>query len=303
MIIIIYRCVIILLEHICIDQLPDRLMRQIWIDCTGSVADQCCKMMYLSWFTCFQYDCDRCSLLRPYQMLLKPGQSKQRRHCNVILIYTTVRKDQNIGALMDRTVYLDEQIIYRLFQTGILIIDRRDLRNLEAILFHILDLQKIRFCKNRIIHLKHLTVFLFFLQKVAVFSNIYRCGGYHFLPDGINRWIRNLCKQLFEISKEILMLIGQYRKWCINTHGGRSLCSVLCHAQDRSLHFFIRITKRLLKPLTFFRRIGWNLLIRNLQIFQFYQIAVQPFAVWLSSRICLFQFFIIDYFSLYCIYQ
>ena len=44
--------VIILIQHTVIDELADRLVSQIWIDCTGTITEKRCKMMYLSRLCC-----------------------------------------------------------------------------------------------------------------------------------------------------------------------------------------------------------------------------------------------------------
>ena len=143
-------------------------MRQIWIDRTGTITKKCRKMMYLPRFTSFQNNRHRCSLLRTDQMLLQSGQRQQGWHCNMILIDSPVRKDQDVRAFSDRTVYFNEQIINSFFQTGILIIYCWNLCHFESILLHILYLQKICIGKNWIIYLQHLTILFFFFQKIAI---------------------------------------------------------------------------------------------------------------------------------------
>ena len=48
MVVIIDCCVIILIEHVLIHKLLNRILCKIWIDCAGTKAEQCCKMMYLT---------------------------------------------------------------------------------------------------------------------------------------------------------------------------------------------------------------------------------------------------------------
>ena len=99
------------------------------------------------------------------------------------------------------------------------------------------------------------------------------------------------------------MLIRQHREWSVNSHCCCALCPIFGHIQNGRLHLFIRITERLLQTLAFFFCIRRRLLIWNLQILKLNQITVQPFAIRLSACICLFQFFIIDYFTFYRINQ
>ncbi len=70
--IIIINCSIkILVKHIGVNQLPDRLMGKIRIHCTGAIAQKRCKVMYLSRLSGFQNNCNRSSLLRAHKMLLQ----------------------------------------------------------------------------------------------------------------------------------------------------------------------------------------------------------------------------------------
>ena len=58
----------------------------------------------------------------------------------MIFIHAPVREDQDIGAFADCPVYLDEQVVDRFLQAGILVIDNGNLRYLESVCLHTLDL-------------------------------------------------------------------------------------------------------------------------------------------------------------------
>ena len=112
-VIVIRHCgIIILLQHITFDQKLDGLMGKIRIDRTRSISQQRGKMMYLPWLSGLQDDRHRSTLLRPYQVLLKPRQRQKGRHGDMVFIYPSVRQDQDIRAFPDGAVHLDEQIIH-----------------------------------------------------------------------------------------------------------------------------------------------------------------------------------------------
>ena len=57
LIVIFHSCIIILIQHLAVDQLMDRIQCQIWVDRTCTITKQCSKMMHFSWFAGFQNDC------------------------------------------------------------------------------------------------------------------------------------------------------------------------------------------------------------------------------------------------------
>ncbi len=83
---------------------------------------------------------------------------------------------------------------------------------LKAFLFHVLDLQHIGVCQDRIVDFKYLAVLRILNKKVSVFSYVYTCGSNDLLTDGIDRRVCYLCKQLFEIVEQWIMLFGKYCK-------------------------------------------------------------------------------------------
>ena len=203
-VIIIHCRIVVLVQKPVIDQLTDGLVRQIRVDGTCAVTEQRRKVMYLSWLAALQDHGNGCPLLRPHQMLLESGHCQERRDSHMVLVHIPVCQDQDVRALADHPVNLDEQVLDRFLKACVLIICDRDLSNLEPVHIHILDLQKVRVCQDRIIHPEHLTVLFPLLEKVSVLSNIDRRGGDDLLTDRIDRRIRNLREKLFEISEQRL---------------------------------------------------------------------------------------------------
>ena len=185
----------------------DTLMCKIRVNCTGAIAKERSKMMYFSRLTGLQNNRNRSSLLRPYQMLLQCGYCQKRRDCHMVLIHATVRQNQDVDTVTVSTVCFYKQTVNGLLQAGILIISNREHFYFESRLLHIFNLQKVGLCQNRIVNPHNAAVLLFCFQKVAGLSNINRGRGYDLLTDGINRRVSNLCKQLFEIIKQRLMML------------------------------------------------------------------------------------------------
>ena len=91
-------------------------MCKIRIDRTGTIAQQCCKVMYLTGLSAFKNKCYCCPLLGGYEMLLECGYCKQRGYSTVILINSPVREDKYISAVAVSAVSFYEKTFYSFFQ-------------------------------------------------------------------------------------------------------------------------------------------------------------------------------------------
>ena len=126
------------------------------------------------------------------------------------------------------------------------------------------------------------------LQHVALLAEVDTGGGNDLFPDGIDRRIRYLSKALFEIIKQWLMLIGKNSQRAVNSHGGNWLRTGFRHRQNRSLNVLIAVTEGFLELMPLFNGILFYLLVRNMDILQPYQVAVQPLTIGLCTGIALF---------------
>ena len=139
-VVVIYRRIIILVKKSGFDQLTDRLMGKIRIDRTGSVPQQCGKMMHFSGFAAFQNHGHRSSLLGADQMLLQTGYSQKRRDRHMIFIHITVSQYQDISTFSDGTVRLNKYVFNCLFQACIFVVCDRNLSDLKSVHIHFLNL-------------------------------------------------------------------------------------------------------------------------------------------------------------------
>ena len=223
MIVIINRCIVIFVQHMGIDEFMDGIQCQVWIDSTCAITKKCCEMMYFSRFTGLQDQRKGCTLLCFYKVLMHCGNSKKRRDRHMVLIYATVRKDQDICALTESLINLYEQAVNGTFQFCTLIIQSRNGHNLEAVLFHVLDLQHIGVCQDRVVDFKNLAVLRILNKKVSVFSYVYTCRSNDLLTDCIDRRVCYLCKKLFEVIEQRIMFLGKYCKRSIMSHSSNAL--------------------------------------------------------------------------------
>ena len=148
------------------------------------------------------------SLFRLDQMLLHCGNCQQRRDCHMVLIHATVGQDQNVCAVTVCTVCLYKQTVNGFLQTCVFIINDRNDSNFKAFSFHMFDLQKVCVCQDRVFNFQYLTVFRLFFQNISILTDVNRCRCNNFLTDSIDWRVCNLCKQLFEVIKQRLMIVG-----------------------------------------------------------------------------------------------
>ena len=221
----------------------------------------------------------------------------------MVLIYATIRQDNDICTITVCSVYFYIQSVNCTLQTCVLIINDRNLNYLEAFLLHILDLQKVSRCQDWVVYLQYMTVLLTILQQVAVFSNVDTGRSNDLFTNRINRRIRYLCEQLLEIMKQRMMCLCQYRKWCIHAHCCNRLCTISRHRKDACLQFLIGITECLLHSLTLYIGELRYFHIWNLKLSKLYQIGIQPCTI--RTALCIFflQGIIIYHFAFYGIDQ
>ena len=211
----------------------------------------------------------------------------------MVFVNSSVGEDKNICTIIVSLVSFNEKSLNSLWKSCVLVVENRDNRNLKARNVHILDFENIGWCKNRVVNLHNLAVFGTLLKDVAVLTDINCCWCYNFLTDCVNRWVCNLCKELFEVVEKRLRFFWKNCKRTVCTHCGNWLCAVLCHRKDWCHNIFVGISESLLEFLSFFIWMLLNLHIRNFEVFKTNKITVEPFAVRLFWRIILFEFIVI----------
>ena len=284
-VVIIYCCIVILIQQFVVDQLFYGILGKIRINRTCPISQKRRKMMHLPGLSGFQNNGKRSSFLCLHQVLMHCRHCQKRRDRHMVFINPPVTEHQNIGAVLVSFIHFHKQPVNGSVQTCTLVIRYGNHNYLKAVHFHIFDLQHICVGQNGIIHFQHLTVFRPFPQQVPVFPYIHRCAGHDLLPDGIDRRISNLRKQLLKIVEQGLMLFRKHCKRCICSHCRNSLRTVPCHTVNRISVLFIGIPKSFLHPGKGFPLIFLHADIGDLQIMQLHQITVQPLTVRLFSRI------------------
>ena len=166
----------------------------------------------------------------------------------MVLVYSPVREDDDVGPRPVSTVHRHEEMIQRALQRGVLIVEDGDGLHVETRLLHMPDLHQVRRGEDRVVDLEHLAVLRLFLEEVAVVADI--DGGVcdYLLADGVDGRIGDLCKELFEVVEQRLPPVVQYGQGNIDPHGGGGLGPGPCHGEDGVAHVLIGIAEGLLKP-------------------------------------------------------
>ena len=292
------RSVIVLVQHADIDQLRDALMSQIRIDGTGTESKQRRDLMNVSRLRTLQDQRNGRSLLRADQMLLDRRYREKRRNRNMVLIHATVAENDDIFSVCIGTVYRNVQLLQRSRKGGVLVIQKGNHLCVEARAIQRLDLHQVDAGQNRMANLQHRAVAALLIQKIAVRSDIY--GGIRddFLAERVNRRVGNLRKLLLEVVEQKLVLSGQYRKRNIVSHRSGRLNAVFRHWKDRILDVLIGIAEYLIEAVSHLLAVYRDLLVRNRNVLESQQVAVQPLTVRLPVSIVLLAVVIGDDFLL-----
>ena len=220
-----------------------------------------------------------------HQMLLHTGDRQQRRNRHMALVDAAVGENHDVLSVSHRPVHCDTQLVQRLFQGSILIINSRNRLRVKARLIQRPDLDQIHTGQDRVVDLQHTAVRTLFLQQIPVGPDVDRSIRNDLLPQRVDRRVCHLGKQLLEIMKQRRMMPGQHSQRHIMPHGHRRLRPGARHRKDLLLHVLVGIAKSLVQLVPDLLRVHRDLFIGNGQMIQMQQAVIQPLAVWLFPGI------------------
>ena len=64
-----------------------------------------------------------------------------------------------------------------------------------------------------------------------------------FFADGVDCWIRYLCKLLAEIVEQQLWTFVQHSQWCVITHGSNWFGAIYSHGYKNTFHILTRVSE------------------------------------------------------------
>ena len=198
-------------------------------------------------------------------MLLYCGNCEQWRDCNVVLIDASVWEDDDVGALCTCSVDSDQELVQSLLERSVLIVKNRYCSCLEAGLIQRLDLNQVNAREDRIVNFQYSAVAALLFKEVTVRTDIYCRIRNDLFSDGIDRRVCNLCEKLLEEWEQELVLLGQYRKRNIRSHGSRCFYFVHGHREDLVLYIFECISENLIELVSHLLCVNRDLLVGDLE--------------------------------------
>ena len=94
-------------------------------------------------------------------------------------------------------------------------------------------------------HAQAMCILCFGLQQVLLRTDVAIQGHNDFFTNGVDWWIGDLRKALFEIVVEHAWLFRHHGQGRIVAHGAQRIAKLFNHREQHELHGFLRITKRL----------------------------------------------------------
>ena len=82
--------IVILIQHVLVNQLLYCVLRQIGVDGAGAIPQKGCKMVHLPGLPGLQYHCKGRPFFRLNQMLLQSGHGQQGGDGHMVFIYAPV---------------------------------------------------------------------------------------------------------------------------------------------------------------------------------------------------------------------
>ncbi len=128
--------------------------------------------MNVSGFSGFQNNGNFGALLGANQMLFYCRYRQQRRDWNMVFIYATVGKDNDVFSVGSSAINCNVQLIQSPFQRCVLVIKQGNGNGMEARLIQRLDFHQVNSGQNRMINFQYAAVFCFVMQQVTVGADI-----------------------------------------------------------------------------------------------------------------------------------
>ena len=303
LVVVVHGGVIILVQQAVVDELADGLMGQIGVDGTGTVAQQSGKVMHFMRLGALEDESQCGALLGADEVLGHRRHRQQAGDGHMVLVNVPVGQDDDVGTLFISAVYLKEDAVDGLFEAGVLVVVDGDSGDFEARDVHVLDAEKVSGREDGIVDLEHLAVFGLVFQQVAVCAHIDAGGGDDLLADGVDGWVRDLCKTLLEVVEERRVLAAENGKRGIGTHCAGRLCALTCHGQDEGADVLILVAEHLLQAQQVVAGIAGGLDVGDLEVLQLDEVAVDPLAVRLTAGVVFLQLLVVHDFALDGVHQ
>ena len=276
-------------------QILYRIQSQIGVDRPGSVAQQQAEVMHFPGFPRFHDQAHFRAAALPNQVMMDGGGSQQAGNGRLFPIHPPVGQDDYGIALGNGLGRRGAQVIQSRFQGIRPLGVKKDGQGNGAHFpgIQLADLRQFPAGQQGGMEFQLAAVFRRFGEKIPLPADKGFEGSYQFLPNGVERRIGYLGKQLLEIVEQQLILFRQHRQRRIVAHRPYRLIAAGRHGRGQHPQFLVGIAKGPLPPGQF-RPVGPGRRRGRRQGGQSHLVVPQPLAVGLAAGQVLFQFRIAD---------
>ena len=275
------RLVVDLDQQTLTDHVVESFESEVRIDRSATVADERAEVMHFARFARFQHEVALGAGALADQVMMQAAHGEQGRDGSLVSADTTVGKDQDVPALGDQFVCFGADPGHGFFEAdGTLLRIKQDVDGggFELSLSHVFELGQIFVAEDRRLELDQMAAFGRRIEQVALSADGSDWRSDDFLAYTVDRRVRDLGEELFEVVVKQLRFVGQDGQRNVGAHGADGFHALSAHGNHELAQVFKAVTKGLLtlQHGLVVRRGHW---LTVLDVSKVYKVLVQPFAV------------------------
>ena len=246
-----------------LDEFGNRFESEVRIDCGRAVAEQQSEMHDFAGVACFQNHARTAADSGGKQTRIDGGGGKQRRNRAFLVREIAVAQNDDVPAFANRFFRFRADGFKSLFKS-----DFRRIRDLDGLRAEIRKIQiakpsEILIGENRLLHLHEMRMFRRLLENVAVVADVGHQRHDGSLADRVDRRVRHLGEQLFEVVVKNLRLFGEHGERGVIAHRADGFLSVLRHGGDQNVEIFAGVAEEFLSAGDVVTDRGWRRLVEK----------------------------------------
>ncbi len=208
-------------EHVFLDHPVDRVEGHVGIDRVGPVADEGREVVHLAGLAGFENDRDLGAGALLDEVVVQASHDEKRRHGRVLRVDVAIGENEEIAPVGDHRVGLEAERIEGFLQSLASVVGGEkgvEGGRLEAIELDLAQLRELLVVEERMIDADHAAALRSGLEEVALGSEEGLRSGDELLTNTIERRIRDLGEDLFEILVEVFRLLREHREGRVIAH-------------------------------------------------------------------------------------
>ena len=293
-VVIVDRRVGILVEKAQRDQLLDALVGEIGVDRPGPESEDAGRLVDIPHLAALEDQRYGRPLSRADQVLLHRRDREQCRDRHMVLVNAPVREDDDVGPSGHGPVHRKIQVLNRLREGGVLVVEERDGFIFKAAPLHGPYFQHVDAGQDRVVHLEDRAVAALRVEKVAVGADVDGRVRDDLLPEGVDRRVRDLGELLLEEAVEKRVGVRERCQRDVMPHGDGRLRTVCRGLEDVCPHLLIAVAEHLVEAVPLFLGMDRHLAVRDREVIQMHQVRVDPLPVGMGGGVVLLALLIRD---------